>query len=409
MGILSNIKRMFNKNTESVVIKMIQDNGNGFYEWNGKLYHSDIVRACIKPKTKAIGKIVAKHIYTTVSKDGTRDIKVNPRTNIRFLLEEPNEYMTGQVFQEKMANQLQLNGNAFALILYDSVGNPAGLYPIPCTSVEAKYDHGGNLIYKFYLQNGKYLEVSHKEVIHLRDDFFFNDVFGENPQEALVGLMNTISTIDQGIVKTIKNSSIVRWLLKFSQALRDEDLKQRAQDFADNYLSISNNSMGVAAVNSNAEAEQIKPYDFVPNAAQIDRQTERVYAFFNTNAKIVHSSYTENEWVSYYETNISPVAIQMSGEYTRKLFTRKERAFGNVIVFEASPLTFASITTKLNLVQLVDRGVMTPNEMRSYFNLAPIDGGDVALLRKDTGTLANPDDGGDVDEDNTDNGNNNPE
>lgn len=409
MGIFDGVKRLFNKNTDGVVMKMITDTGNGFYEWNGKLYHSDIVRACIKPKTKAIGKIVAKHIYTTVKPDGTREIKVNPRTSIRFLLEEPNEYMTGQVFQEKMANQLSLNGNAFALILYDSYGQPVGLYPIPCTSVEAKYTQDGNLYMKFYLQNGKYMEVPYKEVIHLRDDFFFNDIFGDNPAEALAGVMEMVSTTDQGLMKAIKNSSVIKWLLKFTSALRDEDLKMRAQDFADNYLNISNNSMGVAAINSNAEATQIKPYDFVPNAAQIDRETARIYAFFNTNERIVHSNYSENEWVSYYEANVSPVAIQMAGEYTRKLFSRKERAFGNEIVFEASSLTFASMTTKLNLVQLVDRGVMTPNEMRSYFNLAPIEYGDVALLRKDTGTLANPDDGGTNDEDNGNIGNDNPE
>ena len=32
----------------------------------------------------------------------------------------------------------------------------------------------------------------------------------------------------------------------------------------------------------------------------------------------------------------------------------------------------------------VDRGIMTPNEVRRYFNLEPLDGGDLPLLRKDT-------------------------
>jgi len=402
MNFFDRIKSVFsNKHTDRVIMRMITDVGNGFYEWNGRLYQSDIVRACIKPKTKAIGKIVAKHILKTYKPDGTQDIKVNPRASIRFLLEEPNEYMTGQVFQEKMANQLQLNGNAFALILYDTLGQPVGLYPIPCTSVETIYSEDGTLYLKFYLQNGKFLEVPYTEVIHLRDDFFFNDIFGDNPQDALVGLMNVVSITDQGIMNAIKNSSVIKWLLKFTSAIRDDDLKQRAQDFADNYLSIQNKATGVAAINNNVDAQQIKPYDFVPNAAQIDRETERIYAFFNTNERIVHSNYSENEWVSYYEANISPIAMQMAGEYTRKLFTRRERSCGNEIVFEASSLTFASIATKLNLVQLVDRGVMTPNEMRSYFNLAPIEHGDTALLRKDTGTLANPD-GGIDDEDNRD-------
>ena len=169
--------------------------------------------------------------------------------------------------------------------------------------------------------------------------------------------------------------------------MRPEDLKSNAEEFANNYLSLSSSSLGVAAVDAKAEAQQITPNDYVPNAAQIDRTTNRIKAFFNTNDKIIASLYSENEWISYYESNIEPVALQMSGEYSRKLFSRRERSFGNEILFESSNLTFASMSTKLQLVQYVDRGIMTPNEVRYYLNLAPYDGGDRHLLRKDTGTV----------------------
>ena len=103
------------------------------------------------------------------------------------------------------------------------------------------------------------------------------------------------------------------------------------------------------------------------------------------------SSYTEDEWISYYESCIEPIACQMAGEYTRKLFTRTQRSYGNKIMFEASNLTFASMTTKLNLVQFVDRGIMTPNEVRYYLNLAPVDGGDVLVRRLDTAKVSESD------------------
>ena len=112
-----------------------------------------------------------------------------------------------------------------------------------------------------------------------------------------------------------------------------------------------------------------------------------IYSFFNTNKKIVQSDYTEDEWTAYYEAQIEPDATQMAHEYSNKLFSRKERAFGNSIMFESSNLTYASMSTKLNLVGFVDRGIMTPNEVRHYLNLAPMDGGDEALLRKDTGKM----------------------
>lgn len=374
------------------VYRMITEIGNGFFSWNGNLYQSDVVRACIKPKTKAIGKMVAKHIRTTI-KDGVTKTEVNPQPYIRFLLEEPNEYMTGQMMQEKVANQLALNGNAFILIIRDTFELPCGLYPIPAVGVEAKY-YGNDLYLKFYYPNGKWSEFPYSDIIHLRDDYIDNDIFGESPALALTQLMNVVSTIDQGIVNAIKNSAVVRWLLKFTQSMRPEDLKLNAETFANNYLAISNNALGVAATDAKAEATQVSPNDYVPNAAQIDRQTNRIYAFFNTNDKIVHSNFTEDEWIAYYESQIEPVGTQMAGEYTRKLFSRRERGCGNQIIFETSNLAFASMSTKLSLVNFVDRGIMTPNEVRGYLNLAPIEGGDVALLRKDTGTLTTSNEGG---------------
>ena len=121
-----------------------------------------------------------------------------------------------------------------------------------------------------------------------------------------------------------------------------------------------------------------------PNAAQMDKTTQRIYALFNTNPHIVTSIATEDEQNAYFDAEIEPVLKQLSGEYTRKLFSRRERGCGNRIVFEASAWDFASTSTKLNLLQMVDRGALTPNEWRRAFNLAPVDGGDKSIRRLDT-------------------------
>ncbi len=121
---------------------------------------------------------------------------------------------------------------------------------------------------------------------------------------------------------------------------------------------------------------------------------QRIYSFFNTNEKIVQSKYDENEWNSYYESEIEPLATQMSGEFTRKLFSRKERGFGNKIIFEASNLQYASMSTKLDLLQMVDRGAMTPNEWRKVMNMGPIEGGDKAIRRLDTAVVNSAKGGG---------------
>ena len=384
MGFIDKIKNMIPQKTQVVSgCQLIQDKGNSFYSWNGKIYQSDILRSCITPRATAIGKLVAKHIRNN-SQEG---IVINPEPYIRVLLEEPNPYMTGQMLLEKMINQLELNNNAFALINRDEFGYPCEIYPIPATSAEAIYDKNGVLYLRFTLRNMKIVTFAYSDVIHLRQDFNENDIFGTSRAEALTPLMEIVTTTDQGIVKAIRNSSAIKWLLLFKQSLRPEDLKKATKEFVDNYLSIDSETGGAAAADAKYDAKQVEPKDYVPNATQMDKTLQRIYSLLGTNEKIIQSKFTEDEWISYFEAKIEPIAIQLSNEYTRKIFSRRERGFGNKIIFEAANLQYASMNTKLQLVQMVDRGALTPNEWREVFNLAPIKGGDEPIRRLDTAVV----------------------
>ncbi len=360
----------------------MQEQGNRYYAWNGNVYDFDVVRACIRPKVKAIGKLVGKHIREGVREDGTKIFDVNPSPSIRLLLEEPNPLMTGQMLQEKLAAQLCINNNAFALICRDEMGAPNAIYPIIAATVEACYP--GNVLHLcFTMEGGQQHTFPYTDIIHLRQDFNENDIFGTPLAPVLAPLLDVVTTTDQGIINAIKNSSIIRWLLKFTNALRPEDTAKQAEDFARQFLSTEQGT-GVAAVDSKAEAVQIKPMDYVPNAAQMDRNTQRIYALFNTNLGVVNSTRTEDEWEGYFDSEVQPVIQQLGGEYTCKLFSRRQRLAGDRIAFEASSWGGASLTTKLNLMQMVDRGALTPNEWRRAFNLAPVPGGDMPIRRLDT-------------------------
>ena len=382
MKIINKINSFFNRGEhEQTRFQLVAERGNGVYIWDGQIFSSDTVRSCIRPTAVAVGKAVPKHI-----RDNGSTVQTNPEPYMRFLLEEPNPYMSCQQFLEKMARQRELSGNAFAAIIRDSAGFPSGIYPIGAYNVEASFNAGGDLILTFSMKNGKVYPFYYSDIIHLRRDFGDNDLFGTSPVEVLQPLLTVIGTVDKSIVTAVNNSSAVRWLLKYNTTVRDEDLQKKAQEFAENYLSTLASS-GVAAVDSKADATQIKTDDYVPNAQLIDRTTQRFYNHFGTNAKIIQSAYNEDEWNAFYESTVEPILIDLGSEMTRKLFTRRERGCGNKIIFEASNLQYASMSTKLNLSAMVDRGAMTPNEWRAAMNKAPLPGGDTPLLRKDTATV----------------------
>lgn len=379
--------------TQGTALQMINLWGEHYLRWNGKLYESDLVMSCIRPKVRATGKLVAKHI-----RQDSKGLTINPNTNIKMLLQYPNPKMTMQQFLEKMAYQLELTGNAFALLVRDQEtgGKPMAMYPIECTSVR-KYESNGQILLEFTLLSGKLLTLDYDDIIHLRHDYNEGEFFGTNPAPALAQLMECVGTIDQGIVKAIKNSGIIRWLLKFSTPLRPEDVKRNVEEFVNNYLSVESDTFGAAGVDVKTDAKQIEPKDYVPNAAITDKLTERVYSFFGVNKHIVQSDYTEDQWNAFYEAQVEPDAIQFGDVLTLRIFTKKEIGYGNKIILESSNLQCASMKTKLNLVAFLDRGIMSANEIRAILNLPPIDGGDVYVRRLDTVPIETTSEGGEND------------
>lgn len=382
MGIFNMFKRngMQNANATREGVKVMTQTMSTFSAWGGDAFHNDLVRSIIRVKAVAVGKAIPKHIR----RNSDKSLDVNPEPYIKELLLNPNPMMTMQQLLEKTMAKLELSNNAFIFILRDDNGYPTQLLPIDCVGVQPIYTANNHLYMRFNLEQGGIVEFDYSDVIHLRKDFYMDALFGTPNYIALQKLLEINHTMDEGIINSIKNSALIRWLLKFKSQLRPEDIKKQTQAFSDSFLNTSSESYGVAGVDQTTDAVQIKDDSKIPNADQMDRVSKRIMDYFNTNANIISGKYNEDEYTAFYETCIEPVVKQLSDEVTRKIFTRKQRSYGNEILFEAFDLSFSSMRTRLSLAQMVDRKAMTPNEWRSAMNLAPYAGGDEFILRLDT-------------------------
>ena len=385
------LKKVFGKDedtktTSYTTFKMLSSNNSTFSSYNGNIYNNDIVRSCIRQKATAVGKLHPVHVKTD-SKTGERTF--NPRSNIKYLLRFPNQYMTMQKLLEKLMNQRELTNNAYAFIRKDALGNPLSIFPIPSSKVEL-LEKDEEVFAQFSFRTGKKMTVPYCDVIHLRKDFNNNDFYGDDCSDLLKSVMEVIDTTDKGIVKAIKNSNIIKWLLKFKNTLRPEDKTLEVQTFIDNYLNIEKaEAGGVAATDPKFDVEQIKEDNYVPDGGIIDKYERRLKNYFGVSDEIIKNSYTEDQWNAFYESEIEPVAEELSDQLTFKIFTKHEIECGNEIILEASSLEFASMKTKLELKEMVDRGAMNVNEWRKVMNLASTKNGEEFIRRLDTAPIDN--------------------
>ena len=171
--------------------------------------------------------------------------------------------------------------------------------------------------------------------------------------------------------------------------LKPEDVKKMRDQFVDDFVSNANKS-GIGGLDATTEFVPVKIEPTTANEHQINSIDKKILAYFGVSDEIVQSNYTEDQWNAFYESVLEPIGLQMSLEFSNKIFTPTEKNFGNEILFESNRLQYASNNTKINLLRYANN-IMTINELREVFNLAPREDGDVIMqdLNHIDSTIAN--------------------
>ena len=237
-------------------------------------------------------------------------------------------------------------------------------------------EKNGQLYLKFVFKTGKIKVVAYDNIIHMRGQFFDNDIFGSK-NHALRPALDTAIAINQGVSNSAKLINSIRGILSAKVASKDDDLAKVRDKFVENNFKMSSNGSGVIVTDTKMDYTPINEKSTPISSEQLSYTKNAIYDYFGVNENIVQNKFTEEQWNAFYEGAIEPVAIQMSQCFTNALFTNNERNFGNEITFEANRLQYASNATKVNVVkELSPIAVLMIDDVREMFNLAPLPNGE---------------------------------
>ena len=134
--------------------------------------------------------------------------------------------------------------------------------------------------------------------------------------------------------------------------------------------------------NTYTNIKQVTSQPYTVDTAQMELIKNNVFDYFGVNENVMQGKATSAELDAFFNLAIEPFAIALSEALSRAIYTDKERAFGNHVYVNANRLQYMSVSEKVNMAQqLGDRGVLTINEIRELFNYAPVEDGDVAVIR----------------------------
>ena len=364
----------FLKREKTVTKSQMIEESASFSVFSGDAYSNDIFREGIDAIARNAGKLKGSHVIAYKDQERENgDVRIN-----RLLQVRPNKFMSAYDFIYKVVTRLYLYNNSFAYIERDNRGDVVGLYPITASHVDILGDQAGNLYCGFFLKSGRYVTLPYDDIIHLRRFFNDDEILGSDNYAIHPGL-ELAQTQNEGLVNGIKSSASIRGILRFTQIMSPSKLKDEKDAFLRDYLSMGNDG-GVVAVDQKMDYQPIESKPIVLDANQQNVIRDKIFSYLGVTEAIVSSSYTEDQFSAFYESTIEPIATALSQEMTAKLFTEREQAFGNEIVFESGRLQFTSNATKVNLIsQLMPLGLLTVNQALEILNLPGVVDGDKRL------------------------------
>lgn len=339
-----------------------------FTNYDGKFYDDTDIRACVDAIARNGAKLNPKHIRQ--NKNGFENVNDSLQ---RLLSKKPNELQNAYKFYYQVISELELYNNAIIYISRDENFKVLGLYPIHYQTIKF-YELNNDIYIQFHFGNGKNRFVALKDCIHLTR-FVSNDGISGGNNQPIIKTLSFKHILDEGIINAIKTTQSIKGVIKTTKAmLKPEDVKAMRDQFVADFIDNSDGS-GIGGLDA---ASEFKPIELNPKTAdetQIKSIDNKLLSYYGVSEAIVQSKYTEDEWNAFYESVIEPIGLQMSLEFSNKLFTASEIYHGNEIIFTSNRLQYASNDTKINLLRY-GNNIMKINEMREILNLEPVEDGD---------------------------------
>lgn len=338
-----------------------------FHTWQGSIYESELIRAAIYARARHISKLKFESV-------GSAKIGLQAK-----LHQGPNQWQTWPQFLSRTSTILDVHNTAFIVPVKDKSLTTTGYFtvlPDRCEVLEYKDEPW--LRYKFHDHSVGAVRLN--ECIILTQHQYKRDFFGET-NYALEPTIKMLDLNKQGIEEAIKNGATFRFWAKMQNFTMDEDLKKEAQRFGS--LAFSGDSDGMLLFpNTYTDIHQYDNKPFTVDADQMKQIQTNVYNYFGVNEDVLQNRAYGDSWSAFYEGCVEVFAVALSDGLTKAMYTERERANGNEVMFTSNRLQYMSNADKLQVAaQLTDRGIFSINEAREVFNLAPVEGGDIRTIR----------------------------
>jgi hypothetical protein len=196
------------------------------------------------------------------------------------------------------------------------------------------------------------------------------NMMGQPDHEALLSTLELNNSLLTGIAKAMNASYAINGIVKYNTLMDDGKTEAALRELE---KKLRNSESGFLPMDLKGE--------FIPlehKAALVDEATlkfidEKILRNWGVPLDILTGDYTKEQYEAFYQKTLEPLIVAISQAFTKKMFTSRERAFGNKIALYPKDLIFMTIGQTLEMINILSpTGGLYENEKRVALGLRPL-------------------------------------
>lgn len=371
---------IFRKRQVRSMIKTLYGGSPAYFLYNyvQNIYNIPEVRTAISLFGKIVSTVPIWH--ERESKDGEVEFFTNEVLSL-----QANPVQNASQFWEEVTTRYFLNNNVFIEPVWDNAtGKLKHLYVLPI-------NYGGFEI-KFLSENKATVTFSAlNKTIDLDNLIYISRYsFLSGGAQNQLGLYETVI---QALAKQALNvadprkvRAIMQGKMSGNSNLKDRDSKGEMKTLEANF---AENVNGIAYVDSRWEITPINWTENDVNRELMNLVIETVQNYFDMPESIIKGTASEMEISQFVAYKVQPFTKQVERALTAKLFTAKERGFGNRYAFDTFALQVKTLSSLTALFSNgIRNGVLNQDECREYIGQPPLPNGMGKVYRASADTVS---------------------
>ena len=193
---------------------------------------------------------------------------------------------------------------------------------------------------------------------------------GQPDHEALLKTLQLNEQLLQGVAKAMNASYAVNGVVKYNTLIVDGATEKALQELE---RKLQNSEIGFLPLDLKAEFTPLERKSEIVDDATLKFIDEKILRYFGVPLPILTGDYTKDQYEAFFQKTLEPLIKAISQAFTKKMFTSREKAFGNRIELYPKELIFMTVSQTLEMINILSpTGALFENEKRVALGLRPL-------------------------------------